>query len=135
MSPKPPKLRNAQDETSKRAAKIANRKAREELLGSNAPEGLARRLAKLSSTDISIIREKWAPFEIDKGARTGFGLKLVVEGNPLVRQALLDTGTYDRLREIATESMQEAMVSVPSFAKTLLEDLILSKDSYYASFR
>ena len=115
-----------------KAANIANRMARERLLGSEIPPAIARRLASLSPANLAEVKRSWKPFEPD--ASEGFALRLN-EGQAILIGSTRSSRIRNVIREIVTEAMAEAMVSEgQTFVGTMIEDLTHGKSSYYQRY-
>jgi len=121
-------ITTVQREVCEMARDLANVRARQELLSGE--YGLGDLLATIKHSNIEILKMTWSPFDIYEYVPSGFGLKMAVERDPLMKSAMIDTGTYEQARIIATESLQEAMVDSEDFLSSLLNDLV-SPDSYY----
>jgi hypothetical protein len=157
---RPSYVANAQREVTQKAATIANRMARERLLGDDAPMALAARLAVMRRSNREVVRNSWSPFVSD--SHHGLALKLrESDAMLMVDFGLLNLTDmeYDTLsdqysdqpsilvnishgkkvgkiiREIVTDAMQESIMANKSkFFRSMMKDLFENTDSYYEQF-
>lgn len=146
-------------EISSKAAKHANEAMREQfLVGGNAPDAFANRLAALKKRNATIMSHQWSPF-IGHGGKDGLGLKL----RPGDEMLLMDIGEImieesdkgymslpfeggqifefatemkptERIQQIASDAIVKAIVedrrTKQMFVKTLMHDL-MSGDPFH----
>jgi len=157
MSIRETPLKNAQHVIAQKAATIANRMAREQLLGDEAPYALSRRLASLRGRNLATIKQSWSPFVADSSR----GLSLRIRDSDamlMVDFGLLQLTDEDfgmatlndehmminiaqskkvsaTISKIADDAMAEAMIeNSPQFVRSMLDDLFNNPQSHYEQF-
>lgn len=150
------KVKNMEHEVAQRAATIANAMAREQLLGDDAPESMAKRMAVLRGRNIDLVRQSWSPFVAD--AHLGLTLKLREsdalllsdfghvqltgpdygmmsnnKGDVMITNIAKSKKLSDTLKVIVRDAMTQAIMEKKGrFVRTVLQDLF-SPDSHYQS--